>query len=172
MKKTTWISTVVVAALIAAVALIAPATASGRVSKAKHELTGTLRVKLVESGGGYPAVGGTYTFLALYDARLDGKARHGVLESRGSITGQPDATTIESKQDDRAYFPEGSLKTSSPITATLNPDGSLTSNGKATVTGGTGDFKGATGSVTATCSSPTLDPNGVIDCQLNGMISY
>jgi hypothetical protein len=172
MKKTTWIGTVVVAALIGLVALTVPATASGRVAKARHELTGTLRVKLVESGGGYPAVGGTYTFLALYDARIDGKARHGVLESRGSITGQPDATTIDTKQDDRAYFPEGTVKTTSPITATLNPDGSLTSNGKGTVTGGTGDFKGATGSVSSTCTAPTLEPNAVIECQLKGTISY
>jgi hypothetical protein len=171
MKKTIWISTVVVAAVIGLVVLIAPATASGRVTKAKHEVTGTLRVKTLETGGGYPAPGGTYTALGLVDVELDGKAKHGVLESQGTIA-QPDPSTLQAKQEDRTYFSDGSFNTTSTGIATPTPDGGFTTEFKNKVTGGAGTYKGATGNFTGTCKAPSPDPNGVIDCDLKGTISY
>jgi hypothetical protein len=173
MKETSArIGTVLTMMLITILVLAVPASASGRPAKTTHQLTGSLRVKTLETGGGYPGVGGTYTYVGLVELRLDGKTRRGVLESRGSITGQPGPVTISAEQDDRSYLPEGSFRTASTATAMVNPDGSVATEFESTIEGGSGEFKGARGKITATCSVPTPDPNAVVSCELKGTIAY
>jgi hypothetical protein len=164
-----WVGAMLTIMLIAVVAL--PATASARPAKTKHEVTGTLRVKSLETGGGYPAAGGTYTALGLVELSIDGKAKRGVLESQGTIA-QPDPSTIQAKQEDVSYFTDGSYKLTSTGTATPNPDGGFTTEATSKVTGGTGSYKGATGSLTSNCTAPSLDPSAVVTCDVKGTVSY
>jgi hypothetical protein len=148
-----------------------PATASARPAKTKHDVTGTIRVKTLETGGGYPAAGGTYTALGLVELSVGGKAKRGVLESQGTIS-QPDPSTFQVKQEDVSYFTDGSLKLTSTGTATPSPDGGFTTEATSKVAGGTGTYKSASGNLTNNCKAPSLDPSALVTCDVKGTVSY
>ena len=57
----------------------------------------------------------------------------------------------------RAFFKRGSLGGKGTVTATSNPDKSISYTGTFTATRGTGAFKGVTGTGTITGSSPAND---------------
>jgi hypothetical protein len=68
-----------------------------------------------------------------------------------------------------AFTTKGSIKGTAVVTATPQPDGTSVFSGSGKVTGGTGAYKGAKGTFTATGNSTT---DGLIHLTLKGSVKY
>jgi hypothetical protein len=133
------------AALVVAVAgpTLAGAASGQKTHSCKADVTA--RVVQTQVNSGSPPASGSATYAGTADGKLCGKAIHGALRSANSFPtpGKFNVTT-------QAFAPLGSVKSKGSGTGTLNSDGSVTFSGTAKVTGGTGIYKHATGSLTFT----------------------
>jgi hypothetical protein len=166
-KVTTQMGAVLATVLITALATIIPATAS---AKKEHHFTLTNRVRIIESGEGFPNVGSTAVLAGAIDLKLDGKVIHGAAIPRVTVTGGDLASGLEFKLDERWYLPQGSIKSVGRAKTTLQSDSSVIQNGELTFTGGTGAFRDATGKDTFTGSQANPDATATVND--NGTISY
>jgi hypothetical protein len=141
-----WLAVSIAAALSAAV--IAP-TLAGAASHPKCSLNLTFVTARVQSSGN-PPLSGTETRAATVDGKLCGKQFHGA--SRLAITyfGPTKPNTVLLA----IFGPAGSLRSTSHNVGTPHPDGSVSISGSGKVTGGTGRYRGAVGSFSATGSVP------------------
>ena len=157
-------------ALVAAAALTAggvvPALAGAASGQKKHKCSFTLtalaaRVKVIS---GNPPINGTSLSAAAIDGKLCGKSFHGAGRLVRTNVGNQISATF-------SYFgPLGSFTgTFSGITIT-NPTAASSFAGKGKVTGGTGLYKGAAGSFTASGAKPSgTSPSAVI---FKGTLKY
>src|SRR5262249_31110408 len=168
MKKVkTRTGAVLATVLITVLATTVPVTAT---AKNEHHFTLTNRVRVVESGAGFPNVGSTAVLAGAIDLKIDGKVIQGAAIPRLAVTGGDLTSGLEFKLDERWHLPQGSIKSVGQGKATLQPDSTVTQNGGLTFTGGTGAFRGATGNDTFTGSQPNADATATVDD--NGTISY
>ena len=165
-------STVVLALLVGFATIVMSLTASSaRARRQEHEAIARFRVKVFDADRGRLTRTGLVGWVI-----DDGKEQLGVVESRVSITSQPDPSypsTFETTGDDRFYFRAGSIRGTATGTTTLHLDGSRATTSRGTFVGGTRKFRGTTGTYTATCSNPAdADVTSVTTCELQGQISY
>jgi hypothetical protein len=166
-KVTTRMGAVLATVLITALATTVPATAT---AKKEHHFTLTNRVRVIESGEGFPNVGSTAVLAGAIDLKLDGKVIHGAAVPQLTVTGGDLTSGLEFKLDERWYLPQGSIKSAGRGTAMLQSDSSVIQNGELRFTGGTGAFRGATGKDTFTGSQPNPDATATVND--SGTISY
>jgi hypothetical protein len=127
---------------------LAGAVKTSSVHKCSFRVTGLFAGVKVHSGT--PPVSGSQTLAATLDGKLCRKSFHGAARQ---LNKYPTPGTFTSKG--RAFGLRGSLKTTTRggVTST-NPDGSISLKGSGKITGGTGIYKGATGSFSFTGRVP------------------
>lgn len=126
--------------LLVAASVVAAATAQ---ATTRQSLNGT--VKLAElSHTGTPPINGTAVEAGTYK----GKA------GNGAITGTTSYAAPKFTAKLRTYNLKGTIVTTSTGAGQLNPDGSVSFSGTGKVVGGTGRYRGATGSFTFSGSQP------------------
>jgi hypothetical protein len=144
--------------LAAIVAVMAPmalliAMAEAKTRKTVH-YTATVRDADVEHKNGFPAPGGSSLSAGVTDTRPGGRSAE-ILQTKvtgasgGGVTFT--ATSV-------GYTRTGAQFARESGTATPQPDGSTKVVGRGQTTGGTGAFRGATGSFTFTGTIPKADP--------------
>ena len=169
---------VTLAALTGLVVLV-PSVPAGAARKRTHQCTITTKNATIEQDDGFPNVGTTSDAVGVVDATCDGKKVHGVQEFKTRITditgggGGGGVNSIRASVGSQAvvahftsdvtgYFDRGTLKSTITGGATPHPDGTLDISGQTKITGGTGQYRGATGPGTFTGS---IAPTGVISTQ-------
>jgi hypothetical protein len=161
--------TFIVAVVIGMVLLIAPAIA---VAKNTHRIEGTALGATVRMSQDFPNVGSTTDSVQLDEHRIDGgKVVRGAAESQVTVKSGDLTTGLDAEGTIRSYSPQGSLKGDITGKVTLQPDGSVAVTGDIKVTGGTGTFKGATGTLSYTTSVPNLT-TPIATIQYSGRLSY
>jgi streptogramin lyase len=169
MKKTTLLTTVIVSAFI--VFSVEPSAAAG--DKTEHEAKGTITTALVRYGENFPAVGSTLDAVWLHEMSIDGgNVIRGAGEAHDEVKSGDLATGLQTRSArQRDYFPQGSLKEEGTNTIAPQPDGTVSFTSETKITGGTGKFKGATGTVTFTGTVPSLTTQ-VAAFSYSGTLSY
>jgi hypothetical protein len=154
--------------ILALAALAALSTvASTAQAKTNHRYTSVIQSTPLSTAGGYPAPGGTAVLAGTWKTGLYG---NGALVDRVRITGSPTPTTFTFRGTEVDFVPLGTLKNSFTGTATVQPDGSqkVVTNGR--FTGGTGAYRGATGTFKFTGS--TAPGSSVLNGRSAGTVSY
>jgi hypothetical protein len=153
---------------LAVLVLSAPATAAG---ETEHHWAGTARVALIEQSEGFPNVGSSVDAAGVLENRVDGgRVMRGATVIHLTVTGGDLATGLEYNGNVRWLFPQGSIKLRETGLLTLQADSSVSSTGELEVSGGTGAFRGAAGTVAYNVFSPT--PTAVAVGEGAGTISY
>ena len=153
---------------IALAALVAlSSVASTAQARTNHRYTSVIQTAPLSTASGYPAPGGTAVVAGTWTTNLYG---NGALVDRVRITGHPNATTFTFRGTEVGFVALGTLKDTFTGTATVQPDGSqkVVSNGR--FTGGTGAYRGATGTFKYTGS--TAPGSSVLNGRSAGTISY
>jgi hypothetical protein len=125
----------------------------------------TATVNEIDVTSGNPPFSGSNVGSAIVDGKLCGKPFHGAMRdvnhfpSLGKVSGAA-----------QVFGPSGSVKVRFAETAAINSDQSATLRGKWSISGGTGLWKGATGSGKATGQQPAGAP--VTIQHLVGTLSY
>jgi hypothetical protein len=167
--RATVICTVAVAVLSATLVFVAPVTAA---AKSKHRVDGTALGATIRMSQDFPNVGSTVDNVQLNEQRVDGgKATRGVAESSVTVRSGDLATGLEASGPIHSYSPQGSMQGTTTTKVALQPDGSVGLTGEIKVTGGTGTFKGATGTLSFTASVPNLTAP-VAAIPYSGTLSY
>ena len=135
----------IVAAL--AVAVVVP-TLSGAASHRKCSLDLTVLNAPVETIGN-PPLNGNETRGGIVDGNVCGKQFRGATRLLITYTA-PGQSTIASE----TFGPLGSFKAQAQGRGVPQPDGSTSLSGSGQITGGTGIYKGATGSLSSTGTRP------------------
>jgi hypothetical protein len=168
MRKKTFVSTLVVAVVI--VMLLAAQTTAG--AKSTHRIQGTAIGATVRMSPDFPNVGSTADSVQLDEHRIDGgKVVRGAAEGQVTVKSGDLATGLQAEGTIRSYSPQGSLKGNTTGKVVLQPDGSVAVTGEIKVTGGTGTFKGATGTLSYTTSVPNLS-TPIATIEYSGTLSY
>lgn len=139
-------------ALIACLALAVP-TAALAAKKRQHKVNVTVAAAAVGTAGPASIIAGT----------TSGTLKGAVVYRATS------APNNQIKNTFTVFTAKGTIKGSALVTATPQPDGTATFAGSGKVTGGTGTYKGAKGTFTATGNSTT---DGVIHLTLKGTVKY
>lgn len=157
-------SVVAAAALAAGGVVPALAGAAGAPNKHKCSFTLTALAARVEVISGNPPISGTSLSAATIDGKLCGKSFHGAARLvRTNVGSQISATFTD-------FGPLGSFRGTFSGTGPLNPNGTSSFTGKGRVTGGTGLYKGVTGSFTVSGAKPSgTSPSALI---FKGTLKY
>jgi hypothetical protein len=157
--------------LIAGLAVLSVAIAGPLLAIANAKTKRTCSVDLVSQSvgiavlSGNPPNSGSGLDAGILNGTICGKPLHGAIRDTAHfpILGKVNGTgTI--------FGPQGSMTVRFQQTATLNPNHSATLQGTSTITGGTGLYKGASGSGSLTGSQA---PNSDVTTQhLTGTITY
>ena len=141
--------------------------ASTAQARTNHRYTSVIQTAPLSTASGYPAPGGTAVVAGTWTTNLYGK---GAVVDRVRITGNPTPVTFTFRGTEVCFTALGTLKDSFTGTATVQPDGSqkVVSNGR--FTGGTGAYRGATGTFKYTGS--TAPGSSVLNGRSAGTISY
>jgi hypothetical protein len=135
---------------VLAVAVGGPALAGAAKAHKKHkcsfDVTGLFAAVKVNSGN--PPLSGSDSDAGQLDGKLCHKPLHGASRQ---VNNYPTPGKFTSKGV--SFGPRGSLKASFTGTGTLNADGSTSFSGSGKITGGTGIYKGATGTLSFTGSA-------------------
>lgn len=158
---------IVLVVMVGLVVLVLAAPGYGAAKK-KHQCTSTSIGAHIS--GGFPNVLTGDVIAGLVDMKCDGgKTRHGVVEAHATVTSADPTSPPQIETTSVSYFEGGTLKLTYTGKITPQPDGSLASAGEFKITGGTGVFKGATGSGTASTSAAQLPFTSL---QSKGTITY
>jgi hypothetical protein len=151
-----------VAGVLALTVLVAavPASAVGRAVTITGSGTGTIRLDAA-TGAFTGGESGVARVLGTYTVHLQG---HATLAADGTVTGTGTATIVAANGDQ------------------LTGDFTVTGDGQTqtvvvTITGGTGRFANATGTLTVTCDSGPSHQEGAVivlehECTMKGTVSY
>jgi hypothetical protein len=141
-------------------------TAGAALGAAKHKrkLTTTIRVVLLDQSGSTQVSAGT----------VKSRLGRGAALQKVTITGHPTPTTFTIKGTATDFEARGTIKISLKGTATVHPNGSVTSTGSGRYKGGTGRYKRAKGKFTFTGTIPPAVPGKpqVATGKTTGTISY
>lgn len=151
----------IVVALSAAV--VVP-TVAGAASDRKCSLNLTILTAPVKDTGS-PPLSGTELRGGTADGKLCGKQFRGAERVLITFAGAGKRTV-----DTTVFGPRGSFKTEGPVVAVPQPDGSLSITGTGKFTAGTGLYRGATGSFSATGTKPAN--SNVNTIHLTGTIKF
>jgi hypothetical protein len=140
----------IIAIATVAVAVATPLLAVA-MAKSGHTCTFDLTASsaVVKTNSGNPPASGSNTSAATLDGEVCGKPFHGASRDVNSFPtlGRFIGQIVN-------FGPLGSIKARFAGTASVNPDHSDSLRGQGTVTGGTGAYQGATGSVSFTGTKP------------------
>jgi hypothetical protein len=151
-----------VALMVASISAVAVAR-----SAKNHRFTATSRLASISNSKTYPAAGSTSEDAVITDSHPGGRSA-GI--STTKITGtSAGAVTFTTKSTD--YTTTGLQFNTSKGTAILHADGSASLTGSGRYTGGTGAFKGLTGTFTFTGTLPKLT-GSVLTLHIKGTLSY
>jgi len=139
-----------------AIAASVPATAA--TTPKKHSVSGTAQVVTISSQGTPPNT--TSTGAGIVKSVL----------GSGAIVGTTTFSGSNFTNKFRVFLVHGTFKGTLTGTFKTNADGSLSASGTAKITGGTGAYKGATGKLTFTGSSPAN--SNVTTFQVKGSATY
>lgn len=117
--------------------------------KHKRSLNMTALVATLKNLSGTPPLSGSSLDGGTLDGKLCHKAFHGAVRQ---VIKYPSAGKLTSRAV--GFGPKGSLKAKLSGTGKPNPDGSTSFSGSGEITGGTGIYKGATGTVSFTGTVP------------------
>jgi hypothetical protein len=126
-------------------------------------VTGLFAAVKVNSGN--PPLSGSNTVAGVFDGKLCHKAFHGASRQVNTYP-----TPGKFKSRGVSFGPRGSISAKFTGTGTLNADGSTTISGSGKITGGTGVYKGATGSLSFTGTSPK--GSTVVTQHITGKVRY
>jgi hypothetical protein len=159
--------------LIAAIATLTVAVAVGTpmltaaTGKTKHTCSFDLAAlsAVVKVNSGNPPANGSDTAAATLDGKLCGTPFHGAARDLNHF---PTLGTFDGKIIN--FVPQGSIKAKFQGTATVNPDHSDSLHGHGTITGGTGVYQSATGSLSFTGTKP--ENSNVTSQHITGTLNY
>jgi hypothetical protein len=159
--------------LIAATATLAVVVAVGTPlltaasGKTKHTCSFDLTAlsAVVKDNSGNPPANGSNTSAATLDGKLCGKPFHGAARNLNRF---PTLGTFEGRIV--SFGTLGSINAKFQGTATVNPDHSDSLNGRGTITGGTGVYHRATGSLAFTGTKP--ENSNVTSQHITGTLNY
>lgn len=129
-------------------ATVAPTLASAA-GKTKCTVDVTQLTAPVKVSGTPPLPGSSQTRAGTTDGKVCGRAFHGAFRGVITFTAPFHNTTVGT-----IFGPLGSVREAAHVVATPHPDGSVSLTGSGKVTGGTGLYKGATGSFSLTGTFP------------------
>jgi len=138
-------------AALVALLVAAPVAAA----KKTYKYSSTVRSAPVSTSNGYPNVGGSAVFAGSLESTPFGR---GAVIDRVTVTGQPQPNVLAFQGTELDFFADGAAANTFTGTATVQADGSQTFVIRGRFTqgrrGGTGRYKGATGSYTFTGTIP------------------
>jgi hypothetical protein len=166
--KCRWQSQLSIAlAMLALVAAFAAPAAQAKTKTKNHHYRSVIATATLATRSGYPSPGGTAVVVGTWATNLYG---NGTLVDHVTITGQPTPTTFSFKGTEVDFVALGSFKDTFTGTATVQSDGSETLATQGRFTGGTGPYRGASGSFKF--SGSTSPGSGVVNGHSAGTIIY
>lgn len=144
-------------AAVLGVAVVAPA-ASARTTR----FTERIPIAAIETGATFPGLGSTLASAGPIATRAFGPGG-GAQLNRLVVTAVPSPTTLVFKVRGTDFFAAGSQRWKAHGTARIHPDGSVTSRGAGSYTGGAGRFRRARGTFTFTSTQASGSPITHID---------
>ena len=142
MSRRAW--TPLVLALIAGACLVVVSPAAART----RHFSETIRSVPISTDATFPAAGSGQLAASIISTKAFGG--QGAQIYRLVATGQPSANTLTFRVTGTDFFGAGTQRWKASGTATIQADGSITSTGKGSFTGGTGRFRHARGPFTFT----------------------
>jgi hypothetical protein len=146
---------VAVTALAISIPAIAGAAPSNKHTAKSHPITIKVVIANINPPGGL--VQGSQTYAGTADGKIGGKTFVGAVRGTNVYTGANFTGTITT------FGPQGSTVATVTGTGTASASGGLAFSGSTKVTGGTGIYKGAKGSLTFTGTEPAHDADGDTD---------
>ena len=154
---------------VALATLVACATFGASTAQARtaHRYTSTIENVALSTGGGYPAPGGSAVLAGSWATSLYG---NGALIDHVTITGHPTSDTFTFRGTEVGFLPHGTIRDKFIGTATVLSNGTQKVSTKGRFNGGTGMYRGATGSFKFT--GRTSPGSSVVIGRSAGTISY
>jgi hypothetical protein len=152
---------------LAALAIVVAFGATTAQAKTRHHYTSVIHSAPLATGHGYPAVGGTAALAGTWATSLLGT---GALVDHLTITSHPTPTTFTFKGAEVGFVALGTFKDTFTGTATVQPNGSQTLVTHGRFTGGTGPYRGASGSFKFT--GATAPGSNVVNGHSAGTLTY
>jgi len=133
----------------------------------KHKLSATVQLATITQDSNFPAVGSAVTDAGIVKARPGGR---GAETDALKVTAAPAPGQLTLKGSSILFFAKGTETAKITIQAAIQADGSITYTGTGKFTKGTGLYKGITGNVTFSGSSPS--GSSVVTLQVKGTAKY
>jgi hypothetical protein len=133
----------------------------------KHSVSATVQLGTITSDSNFPAVGSGVTDAGIVRSRPGGS---GAETDALKVTAAPAPGQLTLVGTAKLWFTAGTQTAKVTIQATVAPDGSVSYTGGGTFTRGTGKYKGITGKLTFTGSSPAN--TGIVTLTVKGSARY
>jgi hypothetical protein len=156
-----------VAVLLLLVVAASAAVAGAKSTRTKHKLSATVQLATISQDSNFPAVGSAVADAGIVKAKPGGS---GAETDRLQVTAAPAPGQLTLAGSATLFFAKGSETAKGTIQATAAADGSVTYTGSAKFSKGTGVYKGITGKVTFTGTSPA--GSSVVTLQVKGTATY
>jgi hypothetical protein len=142
------------------------AVASAR-KATKHKVSATIQLATITQDSKFPAIGSSSTDAGIVKATPGGR---GAETDTLKVTAMPAAGQLTLSGTAKLFFVKGTQTAKLTVQAVVAADGSVTYTGTGQFTKGTGTYKGITGNVTFTGSSPA--GSSVVSLQVKGTARY
>jgi hypothetical protein len=158
---------------ISALLLLVPAigglaaVASAKSKATKHKVTATVQLATISQASNFPAVGSTVTDAGIVKSKPGGR---GAETDQLKVTATPAPNQLTLTGTTQLFFVKGTETAKVTIQATVAADGSVAYTGGGNFSKGTGTYKGITGKVTFSGSSPS--GSNVVTLQVKGNAKY
>ena len=133
----------------------------------KHKLSATVQLVTITQDSNFPAVGSSVTDAGIVKSKPGGR---GAETDTLKVTAAPAPAQLTLKGTAKLFYNKGAETAKLTVQAAAAPDGSVSYTGSGTFTKGTGIYKGITGKVTFTGSSPSGSP--VVTLHVKGSATY
>jgi hypothetical protein len=156
-----------VAALVLVLAIGAFAADASAKKVTKHKVSATVQLATIAQDSNFPAVGSSVTDAGIVKAKPGGS---GAETDKLTVTAAPAPSQLTLAGTGKLFFTKGTETVKVTIQAAVQADGSVLYTGTGKFSRGTGTFKGITGNVTFTGSSPAN--SDVVTLQVKGSAKY
>lgn len=143
------------------------ATATAKPTGTKHKVAATVQLATISQDSNFPAVGSGVTDAGIVKAKPGGR---GAETDRLKVTAAPAPGQLTLTGTSTLFFAKGTETAKLSIQAAAAADGSITYTGSGKFSKGTGLYKGISGNVTFTGSSPA--GSNVVTLQVKGTVRY
>jgi hypothetical protein len=153
--------------LVLALAVGALAATASAKKATKHKVSATVQLGTITQDSNFPAVGSSVTDAGIVKATPGGR---GAETDTLRVAAAPAPNQLTLAGTARLWFTKGTETAKVTIQAAIQPDGSVNYTGTGKFSRGTGIYKGITGNLTFTGSTPA--GSSIVTLQVKGTARY